>query len=100
MLFQDLIQDLGIPLAPEKTAGPVQVITFLGIELDSHRMEIRLPEEKRKSCLELLDKILSRAMEQMKQSQILLGHLTFAVRAGRTFCMRLGWALTGTSLPY
>ena len=31
--------DIGIPTAPDKTVRPTQVITFLGLELDSVAME-------------------------------------------------------------
>ncbi|XP_075705220.1 uncharacterized protein LOC142728493 [Rhinoderma darwinii] len=36
--------DFGVPLAPEKTEGPTTVIKFLGIIIDSDRLECRLPE--------------------------------------------------------
>ena len=38
--------DIGIPSAPDKTVQPTQVITFLGLELDSVAMEVRLPVDK------------------------------------------------------
>ena len=37
---------LGIPLAWEKREGPECVLGFLGVELDTNRMELRLPREK------------------------------------------------------
>ena len=37
---------LGIPLALEKVEGPLTTLPFLGIVLDTSRMEARLPEEK------------------------------------------------------
>jgi hypothetical protein len=36
----------GVPLAEDKTVEPVEVLTFLGIEFDTIRMELRLPKEK------------------------------------------------------
>ena len=39
-------EELGLLLAMEKLDGPAQVITFLGIELDSANMQIRLPWAK------------------------------------------------------
>ena len=38
--------ELGVPLAPNKVEGPSTTLTFLGIILDTQRMEIRLPQEK------------------------------------------------------
>ena len=42
--FIHLCSDLGIPLASEKIEGPTTSLTFLGIIIDTHCMEIRLPE--------------------------------------------------------
>ena len=33
-------------MAPEKTVGPSQVIKFAGIELDTKKLEARLPLDK------------------------------------------------------
>ncbi len=37
---------LGVPLSPTKTLGPVTELEYLGIILDSEKMEARLPLEK------------------------------------------------------
>jgi len=37
---------LGVPLALEKVKGPSTTLLFLGIVLDTIKMEARLPEEK------------------------------------------------------
>ena len=39
-------KNLNIPIAPGKTQGPLQVLGFMGIILDSLKMEARLPAEK------------------------------------------------------
>ena len=44
--FLSMCADIGIPSAPDKTVQPTQVITFLGLELDSVAMEVRLPVDK------------------------------------------------------
>jgi hypothetical protein len=36
----------GVPLAEDKTVEPVQILTFLGIEFDTLKMELRLTSEK------------------------------------------------------
>ena len=41
--FVYISQQLGIPIATHKTVGPTQVITFLGIELETTLMTARLP---------------------------------------------------------
>ena len=39
-------QVLGIPLATEKVSGPATTLDFLGILLDTEKLEARLPEDK------------------------------------------------------
>ena len=41
--FRDICSMWGFPLAEDKTVEPVEVLTFLGIEFDTIRMELRLP---------------------------------------------------------
>ena len=41
-----LCEKLGFPLAADKIEGPSPQLVFLGILLDSHKMEMRLPEQK------------------------------------------------------
>ena len=36
----------GVRLADDKTVEPVEVLTFLGVELDTIKMETRLPQDK------------------------------------------------------
>ena len=38
-----LCRRLGIPISVHKTEGPSVVLIFLGVELDTQKMEIRLP---------------------------------------------------------
>ena len=42
----DLCEQLGVPIAPDKTEGPSTSITYLGFILDTERLELRLPQEK------------------------------------------------------
>ena len=44
--IMEVCSQLGIPLALEKLEGPTQSLTFLGITLDTHRMESPLPPDK------------------------------------------------------
>ena len=44
--IKEVCQDFGIPLALEKVEGSSQCLTFLGITVDTKRMEARLPSDK------------------------------------------------------
>ena len=42
----NICKKLGFPLAIDKIDGPTTLLIFLGILLDSAKMEMRLPEQK------------------------------------------------------
>ncbi|VDI44723.1 Hypothetical predicted protein [Mytilus galloprovincialis] len=44
--FKVICNDLGIPLADEKTISPTTRLTFLGVEIDTSDMTLRLPSDK------------------------------------------------------
>lgn len=41
-----LCDQVGLPVAPEKTEGPVTTLIFLGIELDTVSLKMCLPQDK------------------------------------------------------
>ena len=45
-IILDVCKELGITVATEKCEGPTTCIVFLGIEVDSERLEMRLPTDK------------------------------------------------------
>ena len=91
-LFLMLSSYLGIPMAPEKTVGPSQIISFAGIELDSILMKARLPQEKLDKCQALISAFVRRRKVSLQEIQSLTGLLNFAclvVVPGRAFLRRL-----------
>ena len=82
-----VFMSLRAPLVASKTLGPSQVLEFMGIELDSSRMEARLPEEKLARTRELLKSFQRRRSARLVELQSLIGTLQFACRVvvpGRT----------------
>ena len=80
---------LGVPLAPEKIEGPVTRITYLGIELDSRKFTIQLPQDKLTNLLKLWSRRRSCTKLELLS---LIGKLSFAakvVKPGRMFLRRL-----------
>jgi len=75
-------------MAPEKTVGPSQVITFAGIELHTEKLEARLPIDEVIKCRMLLTSALGHNKMTLCAIQSLIGVLNFACRAvkpGRAF---------------
>ena len=50
----DTCSQLGVPVAADKTVGPATVVTFLGVEVDTVEMELRLPLRKLDKLKELV----------------------------------------------
>lgn len=91
-VFKDKMTLLGVPIAAEKTVGPKTRICFLGLEIDSEELVIRIPQTKIQEITLKIEEILPRKKCKLKQMQSLIGSLNFACRAivpGRPFCRRL-----------
>ena len=94
---------LGIPLAPEKLEGPTTSLVFLGILIDTNRMETALPEDKLKELLAELQCWCSRKKCLKHELLSLIGKLNWACRvipAGRIFLRRLIDLSTTARLPH
>ncbi len=81
-------KEVGLPVADEKTEGPATVLPFLGIELDTDKLEMCLPDGKLVKLRELVSKWRKRKSCTKKELQSLAGHLSNAckvVRPGRRF---------------
>ena len=86
MIF--IFNNLGIPLSESKVEGPVTCIEYLGIILDSKKMESRLSRNKVNRIIEFIHFILSKRSFTKRELLQLLGHMNFASRvilAGRAF---------------
>ena len=54
-----VLQDLGLELSTEKLVKPTSCITFLGIEIDSSKMIVRLPDDKLKNIRQVVGEFLA-----------------------------------------
>ena len=87
-----VFMSLRVPTVASKTLGPSQVLEFMGVVLDSNRMEARLPEDKLARIRQLLDSFTDRRSARLLDLQSLIGTLQFACRVvvpGRTFLQRI-----------
>ena len=84
--------DLGLPVAIEKTVPPTTCLPFLGIEVDSVEMTMKVPECKKQELLQLLKMWGGRY--KCTKTELLsltgkLSHICKVVRPGRIFLRRL-----------
>ena len=91
-VFKETCQRLGMPLDESKEEGPSEVLTFLGLEIDTVNMEVRLPQEKLREMRSLLKRWRGMKSCRRRDLESLVGslnHACRAVRPGRAFKRRL-----------
>lgn len=101
--FRTLAQDINLPIKEEKTVSPTTVLTFLGIEIDTVKCEVRLPEDKLTSFKEILSRFMCKRTATLQELQSLIGLLNFAcavVPPGRTFLRRIINLTRGIQKPH
>ena len=79
---------LRVPIHPHKTIGPVTVLEYLGVYLDSVDMKAYLPIEKISRIIAMIDAFRHRRRITKRELLSLLGHMNFAsrvIRPGRSF---------------
>ena len=95
-------EELGVPIATNKTEGPSTAITFLGIELDSSTMSVSLPIDKLHKLRSLVDELIgAKVVRDMHKFESLLGHLVHAAKVcplGNAFLNAL-FSLKATMKP-
>ncbi|PJE77719.1 hypothetical protein CI610_03354 [invertebrate metagenome] len=100
--FLNLCKQVCIPIKHSKTVLPCTTITFLGIELDSIRMQARLPNDKLVKIRNLLASFQQKAKVTLRELQSLIGLLNFAcsvITPGRPFLRRLIDLTRGLTKP-
>ena len=91
-LLCSTFEKLGLPLEPSKLEGPSTCLTFLGIEVDTLNLQLRLPADKLARLIDLLEETHGRKHILKKELESLTGLLQYAakvVRPGRAFIQRL-----------
>ena len=77
-LILEIFRVLGIPIAAHKTEGPASILVFLGILIDTHRFELRLPAEKLAHLQSVLRQWTEKKSCTRRDLGTLLGHLSHA----------------------
>ncbi|XP_006820252.1 uncharacterized protein LOC102809009 [Saccoglossus kowalevskii] len=83
-----LLRRLGFRIAWRKVMGPTQKLTFLGIEINTTTLTLRLLTQKLSELQELLLKFSKRKRANRRQLESLEGKLAWAcrvIKGGRTF---------------
>ena len=102
--FHKMCSDIGIPLSDEKTKWANDLVIFLELLLDGRRFIIRIPLEKRRRAIMMLNNMIAKKKAMVGELQELCRYLNFlccAIFPGRPF-IRLMYAKYSDSivLPY
>ena len=90
--FMSACSHFGIPLEMSKLEGPSTCLTFLGIEVDTNALQLRLPADKLLKLKLALSQCLYHKVITKRDLESLTGLLQFAtkvIRPGRSFLRQL-----------
>ena len=80
-IMKKACSDTGTPIEPDKCEGPATVLGFLGLELDTEKLEMRLPQDKLHSLLEALSSWRGRKACRKRELLSLISSLFHACKA-------------------
>ena len=90
--FLALAEHINLPVKHSKTVYPTTTAVLHGIEIDTVKMEMRLPDDKVEAARLAVNEMYKRKKVQLRTLQSLIGVLNFACRVivpGRAFLRRL-----------
>ena len=91
-ILESVCCNLGVPIAEKKRDGLTVCIVFLGIEIDTIALTLRLPQEKMARLLSLLETWGDRKYCTCKELESLirlLNHACKVVRSGLSFLRQM-----------
>ena len=92
LLLHKTLRSIGFYISYKKVKSPSRIQTYLGVEIDTVKMELRLPQEKLEKLYVELDFFKDKPRASKKQIQRLCGvlsHCATLVKGGRTFSHRV-----------
>lgn len=87
-----------MPIADQKTVWPTPVLEFLGLEIDTINMVVRIPLDKLSDLKDKITQVLGRKKASLKELESLDGKMNFCTRAipsARAFIRRVYDAMAG-----
>ena len=90
--FKQVYYEIGMPILLDKSVGPVQVIEFLGLTINSVLMVVRVPDDKLQDISGILIAMIKKQKATGYELESLAGKLNFISRiipVGRSFIQRI-----------
>lgn len=101
--FHTICNGIGVPINEEKSVGPTTVLIFLGLEIDSCKVIIRIPLVKIEELKSLLSRYVNKKKITLGDLQSLVGKLCFfgqAIRSSRAFLRRFYDSMSGLEIKF
>ena len=98
----ELIEQLGLPINPDKVVPPTTVMTCMGIRVDAYHKTISLTKEKLNELQLLCDEFVNKNRVSRRTLQSLLGKLLYMAKVlapARAFLNRMLWYLRAQKDP-
>ena len=99
----EIFRRLGFPIAVNKREGPDTMLGFLGFELDTMALQIRLSENKLAELLVLIRQWMGKKSSTKRELESLVGKLGHAARVvppGKTFMRRMFELMSTARKPH
>lgn len=100
--FRHLCGLIGVPIAEEKTEGPVRALKFLGIDIDCKNWTLSIPPDKISKYTDSVKQALEDGSCTLRGLKQIIGQLQFVtnvIPGGRGFLRRLHDATIGKKRP-
>ena len=101
--FQSICEELGVPIASNKTVGPTLLLPFLGYMIDTVELMILIPLEKNDKLKNLLQPLLCLHKITLKELESVTGLMSFCAKAipyARAFLRRFFDLMANGKKPY
>ena len=88
----NVLRHLGFAVSWDKLIGPAQEVSFLGIVINTVKMNLSLPETKIQNLLSIISELEGKGFASKKQLERLGGivaHCATVIKGGRTFSRRI-----------
>lgn len=79
--FVQVADELGVPIAHNKTVAPTTNMTFLGLDIDTVRMVVKIPDDKLSKLRHGILYIIGRQKIYLRELQSIVGLMAFCARA-------------------
>ena len=80
-IFAEVCDDLGVPLAADKTVGPTHILIYLGLEISTLEMCVKIPSEKLQALKEMLLCFLNKKKNDFEGASVVSWFFEFFSRA-------------------